>query len=147
MENHRSLLIVAIFSIWVAGCGITDNPMKETGVIEINSSVLDANTTLRYTYKNTTEATLFVILNGSVSNIEKFKAPQWKRLINTLPHRPTLFTYEVQPGEIFERFVDIELIEALTETPAGLYRIALEVTIHPQSPSRETVVSPHFVVK
>lgn len=147
MKSCRVFIPLFLAALWLAGCGITDNKMLETGVIEISSTVLDANTTLRYTYKNTTDDVRFVVINGSVSNIEKFKAPQWQRLINTLPHRPALFTYEVKPGEIFERLIDFELVEALSESPAGLYRIGLEITANPQSSSTETVVSPHFVVR
>jgi hypothetical protein len=112
-----SLSLLLIFSI--ISCNVLSGNDSSQSAITLSNQSLSVEDTISYNVVNDNDESVFIYINGSVTNIEKKTSDGWIRLTNTLPHHPTVISHEIEPGNELESIITYEFIEKLTEEPSG----------------------------
>jgi hypothetical protein len=115
--------------------------------ITLSDQSLSVEDTNSYNVVNSNDESVFIYINGSVTNIEKKTSDGWIRLNNTLPHNPTVISHEIEPGNGLESIITYEFIEKLAEEPSGEYRVAYDYNKAKNDPEYKIVASKTFTVQ
>ncbi len=134
----KIFLITLLFIVFLlSSCDFIGSSGEPHGAVQLSANILDEHSTIEYTFKNTSDISLYVVMNGGLTNIEKWTDSGWEQMMSSLPHRPALFYAEVNPSDTFTGNVNYEFILSLGDTPTGRYRIKLYVAeARSQEPTR-----------
>ncbi|MDZ7694932.1 MAG: immunoglobulin-like domain-containing protein [Balneolaceae bacterium] len=140
-----SLSLLLTFSI--VSCKVLSGNDSPQITISLSNQSLSAEDTISYSVVNNNDESVFLYINGSVTNIEKKTSNGWVRLENTFPHHPTVIRHEIEPGNKFESIITYELIEGLTEETTGEYRVACNYNKDKSDSKYDIVASKTFTVQ
>jgi|TARA_R100000963_G_C4630961_1_gene96075 hypothetical protein len=140
-----SLSLLLIFSI--VSCNVLSGNDSSQIEITLSDESLSVDDTISYNVINDNDESVFIYINGSVTNIEQKTSDGWTRLVNTLPHYPAVIRHEIEPNSKFEASLTFDLIEKLTEVSSGEYRIAYDYNKDKSDSEFEIVTSKSFTVQ
>ena len=139
------LSLLLAFSI--VSCNILSGNDSSQITITLSNQSLSVEDTISYNVVNDNDESVFIYINGSVTNIEKKTSDGWIRLNNTLPHHPTVISHEIEPGNEFESIITYEFIEKLAEEASGEYRVAYDYNKEKNDSEYKIVASKTFTVQ